>query len=149
MRFLIQRVRNASVTVDGKITGAINRGFAVFVGVEKDDTPEIADKLTKKLIGLRIFEDENGKTNLDLKSVGGELLIVSQFTLYADCRRGNRPSFTNAGEPNLAEALYRRIIERCRLEIETVEEGVFGAEMKVALINDGPFTIWLDSADLA
>lgn len=149
MRFLIQRVRNASVTVDGKITGAINRGFAVFVGVEKDDTPEIADKLTKKLIGLRIFEDENGKTNLDLKSVGGEILIVSQFTLYADCRRGNRPSFTNAGEPNLAEALYRRIIEQCRLEIETVEEGVFGAEMKVALINDGPFTIWLDSADLA
>lgn len=116
--------------------------------MEGADTPEIADKMTKKLIGLRIFEDENGKTNLDLKTVGGALLIVSQFTLYADCRKGNRPSFINAGEPKMADALYRHIVDRCRQEIETVEEGIFGAEMKVELINDGPFTIWLDSDEL-
>lgn len=148
MRFLIQRVKKASVSAEGKITGEIDRGFVVFVGVENTDTTEIADKMAKKLIGLRIFEDENGKTNLDLKTVGGGLLIVSQFTLYADCRRGNRPSFTRAGAPDSANALYRYLIDRCRREIGRVEEGIFGAEMKVELINDGPFTIWLDSDEL-
>ncbi len=148
MRFLIQRVKRAQVTVKEKIIGEIGKGFAVFIGVEGADTPEIADKMTKKLIGLRIFEDENGKTNLDLKTVGGALLIVSQFTLYADCRKGNRPSFINAGEPKMADALYRHIVDRCRQEIEPVEEGISGAEMKVELINDGPFTIWLDSDEL-
>lgn len=148
MRFLVQRVEKASVTVEGRITGIIGKGLVVFVGVENTDTSETAEKMTKKLIGLRIFEDANGKTNLNLKSVGGSLLIVSQFTLYADCRRGNRPSFTNAGDPQAANTLYRYIIEQCRREIETVEEGIFGAEMKVELINDGPFTIWLDSEEL-
>ena len=148
MRFLVQRVEKASVTAEGRITGIIGKGLVVFVGVENTDTSETAEKMTKKLIGLRIFEDANGKTNLNLKSVGGSLLIVSQFTLYADCRRGNRPSFTNAGDPQAANTLYRYIIEQCRREIETVEEGVFGAEMKVELINDGPFTIWLDSEEL-
>lgn len=148
MRFLIQRVNEASVTVDNEVVGKIRQGFLVFVGICGDDTPEIADKMVKKLIGLRIFEDENGKTNLDLKTVGGQLLIISQFTLYADCRKGNRPSFTGAGEPEMAERLYRHIIQQCRQEIDTVEEGRFGAEMEVSLLNDGPFTILLDSDEI-
>lgn len=148
MRFLIQRVNEASVTVDNEVVGKIRQGFLVFVGICGDDTPEIADKMVKKLIGLRIFEDENGKTNLDLKTVGGQLLIISQFTLYADCRKGNRPSFIGAGGPEMAERLYRHIIQQCRQEIDTVEEGRFGAEMKVSLLNDGPFTILLDSDEI-
>lgn len=148
MRFLIQRVNEASVTVDNEVVGQIRQGFLVFVGIREDDTPEMADKMVKKLIGLRIFEDENGKTNLDLKTVGGQLLIISQFTLYADCRKGNRPSFTGAGGPEMAERLYRYIIQRCRQEIDTVEEGRFGAEMKVSILNDGPFTILLDSDEI-
>lgn len=130
------------------MVGKIRKGFLVFVGICGDDTPEIADKMVKKLIGLRIFEDENGKTNLDLKTVGGQLLIISQFTLYADCRKGNRPSFIGAGGPEMAERLYRHIIQQCRQEIDTVEEGRFGAEMKVSLLNDGPFTILLDSDEI-
>ena len=145
MRFVIQRVSSASVTVEGNKIGCIGRGFLVLVGVNQADTREIADKMIKKLIGLRIFEDENGKTNLDLKSVNGALLIVSQFTLYADCKKGNRPSFVNAGSPVLAEEIYEYIIDSCRKEIESVEQGSFGADMKVELLNDGPFTIILDS----
>ena len=145
MRFVIQRVSGASVTVEGNRIGSIGKGFLVLVGVSQTDTGEIADKMIKKLIGLRIFEDENGKTNLDLKSVNGALLIVSQFTLYADCKKGNRPSFVNAGSPVLAEELYKYIIDSCRKEIEIVEQGSFGADMKVELLNDGPFTVILDS----
>ena len=149
MRLLIQRVNHAEVTVDSQIVGKIGKGFLVFVGVGHDDTREIADKYLKKLLGLRIFEDENGKTNLSLKDVGGEVLVVSQFTLYADCRKGNRPSFIKAGNPELANNLYEYIIAKCKEEIPDVQTGIFGADMKISLINDGPFTILLDSEDLA
>ena len=145
MRFVIQRVSNASVTVDGNVTGEIDKGFLVLIGVSDDDTTEIADKMIKKLIGMRIFEDENGKTNLALADVGGSLLLVSQFTLYADCKKGNRPSFTNAGKPQMAEEMYNYIIEQCKKEIKNVQVGIFGADMKVQLLNDGPFTVLLDS----
>lgn len=148
MRFVIQRVTNASVTVDGNVTGEIDKGFLVLIGVSEDDTKEIADKMIKKLIGMRIFEDENGKTNLALADVGGSLLLVSQFTLYADCKKGNRPSFTKAGNPQMAEEMYEYIIEQCKKEVENVQVGIFGADMKVQLLNDGPFTIILDSVDL-
>lgn len=145
MKFVIQRVSKASVTVEDAVAGSIGRGFLVLIGVGKEDTTEQADALIRKMIGLRIFADENGKTNLSLKDVGGELLLVSQFTLYADCRKGNRPSFTNVGDPARAEELYRYIIRACRQEIPVVEEGVFGAHMKVSLENDGPFTIILEN----
>lgn len=148
MRFIIQRVTHASVTVEQEKIGSIGKGFLVLVGVSQTDTRQIADKLIKKLIGLRIFEDGNGKTNLDLKAVNGSLLIVSQFTLYADCRKGNRPSFINAGAPVLAEELYEYIIEQCRKDIPVVEHGSFGADMKVELLNDGPFTVILDSDEM-
>lgn len=148
MKFVVQRVTQASVAVEGKTIGRIGKGLLVFVGVGEADTREIADKMVKKLIGLRIFEDENGKTNLDIHSVEGQLLLISQFTLYADCRKGNRPSFIKAGAPDMANALYRYIIEKCRQEVSVVEEGSFGAEMKVSLLNDGPFTILLDSDEL-
>ncbi len=148
MRFLIQRVNEAKVEVDGETVGSIGKGFLVLIGISGTDDRAVADKMIKKLTGLRIFEDENGKTNLDLKAVGGQLLLISQFTLYADCRRGNRPSFTDAGAPDKAEQLYHYIIEGCRREIEVVEEGRFGAEMKVSLVNDGPFTVFLDSAEI-
>lgn len=149
MRFVIQRVTNASVTVDGNVTGEIDKGFLVLIGVSEDDTKEIADKMIKKLIGMRIFEDENGKTNLALADVGGSLLLVSQFTLYADCKKGNRPSFTKAGNPQMAEEMYEYIIEQCKKEVGNVQVGIFGADMKVQLLNDGPFTVILDSADLS
>ncbi|MCM1063649.1 MAG: D-aminoacyl-tRNA deacylase [Eubacterium sp.] len=148
MRFLIQRVAQASVEAEHHTIGRIGRGILVFVGISGTDTEAVADKMVKKLIGLRIFEDENGKTNLDIKTVGGEMLIISQFTLYADCKKGNRPSFINAGAPGPAEELYQYIIKKCRQEIAVVEEGSFGAEMKVSLLNDGPFTIWLDSEEI-
>lgn len=144
MRFLIQRVKKASVMIDGNTVGAIGQGLCVFVGISNTDTREIADKMLHKLINLRIFSDENDKTNLNLSSVDGELLIISQFTLYADCRHGNRPSFTDAGNPETAETLYEYIISKCQ-EYTRVAHGEFGAAMKVSLINDGPFTIWLDS----
>lgn len=144
MKFVIQRVSHASVRVDDNLIGSINRGFLVLVGVCNEDTEKEAERLVKKLINLRIFEDENGKTNLSLKEVNGELLIVSQFTLYADCRKGNRPSFINAGAPELANKLYNYIIEECRKEIAIVETGEFGADMKVELLNDGPFTVILE-----
>ena len=145
MRFLIQRVNHASVTVDDKEVGKIGKGLLVFVGVFEEDTEEVADKLIRKLLGLRIFADENGKTNLSLTDVKGELLIVSQFTLCADCRKGNRPSFSYAGKPAIAEPLYMYFNEYLRKIGIHVEEGIFGADMKVDLLNDGPVTIILDS----
>jgi D-tyrosyl-tRNA(Tyr) deacylase len=148
MRFVIQRVTEAQVDVDGTTIGRIGKGFLVLIGVCGEDNRIIADKLVKKLIGLRIFEDSEGKTNLSLADVGGSLLLVSQFTLYADCKKGNRPSFIRAGAPDEAEALYEYIIERCRENVPIVETGSFGAEMKVSLVNDGPFTIILDDRDL-
>lgn len=144
MKLVVQRVTEASVTVDQKITGQIGKGFLVLIGVGEKDTEEIADKYIRKLLNLRIFEDENGKTNLSLKDVGGELLLVSQFTLYANCSKGNRPSFIEAGAPEKAETLYNYIITECRKQVPVVETGIFGAEMKVSLVNDGPFTILLD-----
>lgn len=148
MKFVIQRVTEASVSVEGKVVGEIQKGFLVLIGVSKEDTKETADKMVKKLIGLRIFEDANGKTNLALKDVSGELLLISQFTLYADCKKGNRPSFLNAGNPDLANELYEYIISACQKEIAAVQTGIFGAEMKISLCNDGPFTIVLDSKEL-
>ena len=149
MRFVVQRVTHASVTVDGNVIGKIGQGFMVLIGVSDEDTKEIADKMVKKLLGLRIFEDENGKTNLDIHTVGGSLLLISQFTLYADCKHGNRPSFIRAGKPDMANAMYEYIIAKCREQVEIVETGEFGADMKVELLNDGPFTILLDSDQLA
>lgn len=148
MRFVIQRVTNADVKVDGQTIGEIGRGFMVLIGVSDSDTEEIADKMVKKMLGLRIFEDENGKTNLSLDTVGGSLLLISQFTLYANCKKGNRPSFIEAGDPSMAEEMYEYIIEKCRETVPTVEHGQFGADMKVSLTNDGPFTIILDSDTL-
>ena len=148
MRFVIQVVDNSSVTVDGKVVGQIGKGFMVLVGVGRDDNEQIADKMIKKMTGLRIFKDENGKTNLSLSDVGGELLLISQFTLYADCRHGNRPNFLNAGAPDEAERLYEYIIGKTRELGYKVETGVFGEHMDVSLINNGPFTIILDSDDM-
>lgn len=148
MKFLIQRVKEAKVTVDSETIGQINEGFLVFVGVSQSDTYETADKMIKKMLSLRIFEDDAGKVNLNIDSVQGELLIVSQFTLYADCRHGNRPSFTNAGRPDLANDLYEYIINKCKETVPVVEHGEFGADMKVSLLNDGPFTIMLDSDEI-
>ena len=148
MRFVIQRVTRSSVSVDGTTIGKIGKGFLVLIGISQEDTQETADRLVKKMTGLRIFEDENGKTNLSLADVGGELLLISQFTLYANCKKGNRPSFTEAGSPEKANALYEYIIQACREKVPVVETGSFGAEMEVSLVNDGPFTILLDSDDL-
>lgn len=148
MKFVIQRVTDANVSVDGKVVGKIGKGFMVLIGIAGTDTVEIADKMIKKLIGMRIFEDENGKTNLALKDVGGELLLISQFTLYSDCKKGDRPSFVNAGAPDMADEMYQYIISQCKKEIDVVEKGIFGADMKVSLVNDGPFTIVLDSDEI-
>ena len=148
MKFVIQRVTDAKVSVDGKVVGKIGKGFMVLIGIAGTDTVEIADKMIKKLIGMRIFEDENGKTNLALKDVGGELLLISQFTLYSDCKKGNRPSFVNAGAPDMADEMYQYIISQCKKKIDVVEKGIFGADMKVSLVNDGPFTIVLDSDEI-
>ncbi|MDO4518956.1 MAG: D-aminoacyl-tRNA deacylase [Eubacteriales bacterium] len=148
MRLLIQRVNHASVSVDQKVIGSIEKGLLVFIGVGKDDTRQIADKYLKKLLGLRIFEDENGKTNLSLADVNGSLLMISQFTLYANCKKGNRPSFIDAGNPELGEELYHYMIQKAREQVSIVETGEFGADMKVELLNDGPFTIILDESIL-
>ena len=144
MKLVIQRVKNAAVSVEGKTVGSIGKGLMVLVGVGRGDTKEIADKYIKKLIGMRIFDDENGKTNLSLADVGGGLLLISQFTLYADCRKGNRPGFTDAGDPAEAEDMYDYFVSECRKSVAVVETGIFGADMDVSLINDGPFTIILD-----
>lgn len=144
MKLVIQRVRNAKVDVDGKTVGSIEKGFLVLLGVTHNDTKEIADYLVKKLCNLRVFEDENGKMNLALKDVQGELLIVSQFTLYADCSEGNRPSFTNAAKPEFANELYEYFCNKCEQNNIRVQKGIFGADMKVSLLNDGPVTIILE-----
>ena len=148
MRVVLQRVKHASVHVDGRETGAIGQGFLILLGVSDTDDESIADKMADKICKLRIFEDENGKTNRSLQDVDGEILVVSQFTLYADCRKGNRPSFTDAGAPDHADRLYEYFMERCRMHVEKVAQGEFGADMKVDLLNDGPFTLMLDSKDL-
>lgn len=148
MRFLVQRVSESSVEINGEVVGQIGKGFMVLVGVCDSDTKEIADKMVRKMLGLRIFEDEQGKTNLSLDTVGGQMLLISQFTLYANCKKGNRPSFIEAGEPGMAEEMYEYIIAKCKEQVEVVERGQFGADMKVSLTNDGPFTIILDSEQL-
>ncbi|MCR5272597.1 MAG: D-tyrosyl-tRNA(Tyr) deacylase [Lachnospiraceae bacterium] len=148
MKFIIQRVNHASLVIENKEYSKIDKGFLVLIGICEDDTKEIADKMIKKLLGMRIFEDENGKTNLSLDSVGGNLLLVSQFTLYADCKKGNRPSFTKAAGPDIAEPLYDYIVAECKKSYPALGTGVFGADMKITLENDGPFTIDLDSSEL-
>ena len=145
MRMVIQRVNHATVTVDGQQIGRIGRGLLVFLGVADTDNKEMVDKYVKKLAGLRIFEDTEGKTNLSIADVGGEVLVVSQFTLYADCKKGNRPSFTKAGSPEFANELYEYFKEKCVETFGKVESGSFGADMKVDLENDGPFTVLWDS----
>lgn len=144
MKLVIQRVTEASVKVEGDVVGKIGRGFMVLVGIGADDTKEIADRYIEKMVKMRIFEDENSKTNLSLADVDGQILMISQFTLYANCRKGNRPSFIDAGGPDMAEALYEYMLEKTKQYVPVVEKGIFGAEMEVSLINDGPFTIVLD-----
>lgn len=148
MRFVIQRVQHASVAVEGRTLGAIRQGYMVLIGIENEDTREIADKMVKKMLNLRIFADDMGKTNLSIQDIGGELLLISQFTLYANCKKGNRPSFIEAGSPELANELYKYIIELCKSAGIVTQQGEFGADMKVELLNDGPFTILLDSRDI-
>ena len=144
MKIVLQRVTSASVTVDGEVTGRIGMGYLVLLGVGRDDTEEDCRRIADKIIKLRIFADENGKTNLDLAAVGGSLLVVSQFTLYADCRKGNRPNFIQAGDPDQAQRLYEYFVDYCRSRGQHVETGVFGGDMKVELLNDGPFTVILE-----
>ena len=148
MRFVIQRVRHASVSVGGEVVGKIGRGYMVLVGVCDADDEAVADKMVNKMINLRINRDSEGKTNLSLEDVDGGLLLISQFTLYANCKKGNRPSFVEAGSPEHANALYEYILEKCRERVPVVEKGMFGEEMHVELLNDGPFTIILDSEKL-
>lgn len=148
MKFIIQRVLNAQVKTEERLLADIGRGYLVLIGIQDSDTRETADKMIQKMIKLRIFADENGKTNLSLADVGGSLLLVSQFTLYADCRKGNRPSFIQSAAPEYANRLYHYIIEVCRNNCPDVQQGEFGAHMEVSLINDGPFTIVLDSDTL-
>lgn len=148
MKLVIQRVREAAITVDEQEISRIGKGLLVLVGISGEDNKETADAFLKKLIGLRIFEDEKGKTNLSLHDVNGQLLLVSQFTLYANCRKGNRPSFTEAGSPDMAEELYNYMVEQAKKQVEVVQTGIFGADMKVSLVNDGPFTIVLDETSV-
>lgn len=148
MKFVIQCVNHANVSIDGRLYSEISKGFLVLIGICDTDDKTIADKMIRKMIGLRIFQDSDGKTNLALKDVDGQLLLVSQFTLYADCKKGNRPSFIKARSPQHAKELYEYITESCQKEIPVVRTGVFGAYMKVSLENDGPFTIVLDSEEL-
>lgn len=148
MKFVIQRVNHASCTVDGQITGEIGPGFLVFIGICDSDNKTIADKMIQKLLNLRIFKDENDKVNLSLQDISGSLLLISQFTLYADCRKGNRPSFVNAGKPDFANEMYAYIIDSCKNQGQVVQTGIFGADMKIELENDGPFTILLDSDEI-
>lgn len=148
MKFIIQRVSNANVKVDNEVVGQIDNGFLVFIGISQEDTREIADKMIHKMLHLRIFQDQNDKTNLDLSTVNGSLLLISQFTLYADCKKGNRPNFIQAAQANYANELYEYIIEQCKLHVPNVQTGVFGAHMDVQLTNQGPFTIILDSKEI-
>lgn len=148
MKFVLQRVEKAQVEVGGEVVGKIGKGYLLLVGVTENDTVDIADKMIEKVARLRIFEDENGKINLSIDQVDGEILVISQFTLCADCRKGNRPSFVNAGNPEMAESLYEHILTRCRELFSNTQKGIFGAEMKVSLTNDGPFTLVLDSNEI-
>ena len=148
MKIVLQRVSKASVSVEDKITGKIENGYLALLGISDNDDKEKAEKAVDKISKLRIFPDSNGKTNLSSIEIDGELLVVSQFTLYADCKKGNRPSFINAGKPDMANEMYEYIISKCKEEIEVVEQGEFGADMKVSLLNDGPFTIVLDSSEI-
>lgn len=148
MKLLVQRVREANVKVDGKTLGEIGKGFMVLIGISDTDTEELADKMIAKMLKLRIFDDAEGKTNLSIDDVKGELLLISQFTLYADCKKGNRPSFFHAGNPEMAAKMYEYIIEKCKSLGYKTERGEFGTDMKVSLINDGPFTVMLDSEEL-
>ena len=149
MKVVIQRVSKASVSIDGKVGGSRDKGYMVLIGIGKEDTTKEADRLVDKMLKMRIFDDEEGKTNLSLADVNGSLLLISQFTLYADCRKGNRPSFINAAPPAEAESLYEYIISKCKEQVQNVQTGSFGADMKVELTNNGPFTIILDSAIFA
>lgn len=144
MKFLVQRVNKAEVKVNNNKVGSINQGLLVLIGIADDDTKEKADYLINKLINLRVFSDENGKMNLSIQDIDGELMLVSQFTLYADCTKGNRPSFIKAAKPDYANELYEYVIEQCKKNIKIVKEGVFGADMKISLVNDGPVTIMLE-----
>jgi D-tyrosyl-tRNA(Tyr) deacylase len=146
VRLLLQRVTRAEVRVDDAVVGSIGPGLLVFVGIGHGDTPEIVRTMVDKTVGLRIFRDEDGRTNRSLVDVGGELLAISQFTLYADTRKGRRPSFLDAAPPDLGDQLYRAYADAVAAQGITVARGIFGAEMAVDLVNDGPFTIWLDSA---
>lgn len=148
MKTVLQRVLEASVSVDNETVGKIGKGYLLLIGISNEDTKEIADKMIEKISKLRIFEDENGKTNLSIDQVDGEVLAVSQFTLYADCKKGNRPSFINAGKPDMAQELYEYMLKKCEAIFGKVEKGIFGADMKISLINDGPFTLVLDSNEL-
>lgn len=145
MRVVVQRVKHASVTINGTVNGKINNGFLVLLGIQSTDSEQDVDYLVKKVTNLRIFSDENDKMNLSLKDVNGELLIVSQFTLYANCNEGNRPSFVEAAKPDIAIPLYEYFVSECKKIIPVVETGIFGADMKVDLLNDGPVTIIMDS----
>ena len=147
MKIVLQRVLEAKVEIDGKTAGEIGKGYLLLLGVSNEDDFETADRMIEKISRLRIFEDENGKTNLSIDNVGGEVLLVSQFTLYADCKKGNRPSFVNAGSPDMAEKIYEHILKRCETLFTKTQCGVFGADMKVSLVNDGPFTLVLDSKE--
>ena len=148
MKIVLQRVQGAKVEVDGKTVGEIGKGFLLLLGVSNEDNKEIADKMIEKISRLRIFEDENGKTNLSIADIDGEVMVVSQFTLYADVRKGNRPSFTNAGNPTLANEIYEYILKRCQELFKKAQHGIFGADMKVSLVNDGPFTLVIDSQEI-
>ena len=148
MKIVLQRVLEASVSVNGEVTGKIGKGYLILLGVSNEDNIEIADRMIEKISRLRIFEDGDGKTNLSIDDVKGEVLVVSQFTLYADCKKGNRPSFTNAGAPDLAEKIYMHILKRCKELFKNTQSGIFGADMKVSLVNDGPFTLVLDSKEI-
>ena len=148
MKAVLQRVSRAAVAVDGQTMGKIEKGFLILLGVSNEDSEETGKKMADKICRLRIFEDENGKTNLSLADVGGGLLVVSQFTLYSDCKKGNRPSFIKAGAPDHANRIYEYFMECCRAHVSQVEHGVFGANMQIELVNDGPFTLALDSTEL-
>ena len=148
MRFVIQRVSHAQVTIDGQVRGSIQKGYMVLIGIGQEDTEALADRMIAKMLDLRIFEDADGKSNLSLRDVDGALLLISQFTLYADCKKGKRPSFFKAGEPHMANDLYEYIIRKCKEQVRDVERGEFGAMMHVELLNEGPFTIILDSAEM-
>lgn len=148
MRAVVQRVRQAQVDVDGQTIGKIGQGYLILLGVGQDDGPAQIERLWTKILKMRIFEDQNGKTNLSLADVQGQVLVVSQFTLYANCKKGNRPSFTEAGKPDVADQLYQQFVARAKQDVQIVETGRFGAMMDVSLVNDGPFTICLDTDQL-